>query len=354
MDLDYFFAQIEEIRKPELKGKPIVVCVYSGRSQDSGAVSTSNYLARALGIKSSMPIAFAKKKASSETIFLPVDMNYYSQVSDRIMSLLSSFSPVLEQASIDEAYLDVTQQTQGDFNKAKSLAEKIKLALLEQENLTCSIGVGSNKLIAKMASTAKKPNGLTVILPSKVKEFLNPLKVEKLFGVGKKTTEVLLENKIESIEQLSKTSVQLLIDLFGEKRGKQLHERANGIDFSEVEVNSEQQQFSRIGTLKQDSKDFDFVLSFSDFLCEELFRKISEEKIFFKTVSIIAITNKLETHTKSKTLSKPSNKLNDLKEACKELLKNFLNENSSFFLRRFGVRVSNFSAEEKQKNLFEF
>src|SRR5579872_2760889 len=165
LDLDYFYAQVEEIRNPSLREKPVVICVFSGRSEDSGAVSTSNYVARKLGVKSGIPITFAKKMLSShpESVFLPMDHDYYELVSDRVMSILRRCGSAYEQASIDEAYLDIGEESRGSFAFARELGQKIKDDIFQKEKLTCSIGIGSNKLLAKMAVDVKKPDGLTVI-----------------------------------------------------------------------------------------------------------------------------------------------------------------------------------------------
>ena len=146
VDCDYFFAQIEEVRKPELKEKPVVVCVYSGRTIDSGAVGTANYHARKLGIHSGMPIFLAKKKANKDTVFLPVDLKYYAGVSEKIMSILKSFSDKFEKTSVDEAFIEVTQKCNGDYSKVKSLALKVKKKIFDEVNSNLSSLITENIL----------------------------------------------------------------------------------------------------------------------------------------------------------------------------------------------------------------
>ena len=161
IDLDSFYASIEEVRNPSIKGKPIVICVYSGRTENSGAVSTSNYSARKLGIKSGMPIILAKRIAmNKEVVFLPVDIEYYKEVSDSIMNLIEEESDILEQVSIDEAYIDVTEKTSGNWNKAIQVANTIKQKILSQEGLTASIGIASNKFVAKWHLISKNQMAL--------------------------------------------------------------------------------------------------------------------------------------------------------------------------------------------------
>ena len=175
-DFDYFFAQCEELRNPTLKDKPVVVGVYSGRTAESGAVSTSNYIARKLGVKSGLPLFQAKRKLEgTDAVFLPVDHVYYEQISDRIMDIFREYADFFEQVSVDEAYLDVTEQVEGSFEKAKEYAQRIKDDVKVQVGISFSIGVGSNKLLAKIACDSQKPNGLTVVLPEESKAFLGPI-----------------------------------------------------------------------------------------------------------------------------------------------------------------------------------
>ena len=357
LDLDAFYAQCEELRNPSLKGKAVVVCVYSGRTPDSGAVGTANYEARKLGIHSGMPIAFAKKKAKPETIFLPVDIPYYKSISERIMEIAKSNSGKTETAGLDEAYLDASAIVK-TFEGAEQLAKKLKKEILEQEGLTCSIGIGQNKLIAKMASDFRKPNGLTVVKPEKQKEFISGMGVKKLFGIGPKTEEALLEMGIKTIGELAVAKKEFLVESFGEKKGLQLHEFANGIDERSVENNIEKQQFSRIGTLKEDSGNFNDINPFLEKLCQELFERVSNERKLFRSVSIIAITNKLQSFTKSRTMDEPKHDPLTITEVSAELLREFLAENKGISLRRIGVRVSNLldagQLKKTQKTLEDF
>jgi len=183
-DFDYFFAQCEELRNPTIKDKPIVVGVYSGRTEESGAVSTSNYIARKFGVKSGLPLFLAKKKLEgTDAVFFKVDHEYYDQISNSIMQIFRGYATSLEQVSVDEAYLDVTDQVEGSFDKAREYAYKIKADVKTQVGITFSIGVGPNKLIAKIACDSQKPDGLTIIRPQDTKDFLAPLSVDHLLGV---------------------------------------------------------------------------------------------------------------------------------------------------------------------------
>ena len=340
LDLDAFYAQCEELRKPQIAGKPVVVCVYSGRTADSGAVGTANYEARKLGIHSGMPIAFAKKKATPETIFLPVDIPHYKEVSERILEIAKSNAARVEQAGLDEAYLDVSGVVK-TFEGAEQLAKKIKKEILAQEGLTCSVGVAQTKLLAKMASDFMKPDGLTVVKPEQQKKFMHEMGVKKLFGIGPKTEEALAEIGIKTIGELAGAKKEFLVQVFGEKKGTQLHEFANGIDERPVEGDIEKQQLSRIGTLKQDSGEFSEINPFVEKLAEELYERVLGQKKMYRSVSVIAITNRLQTFTKSRTIDAPKGDLVTISETAASLLGEFLNENKGIVLRRVGVRVSN-------------
>jgi len=357
LDLDAFYAQCEELRNPSIKGKPVVVCVYSGRTKDSGAVGTANYEARKLGIHSGMPIAFAKRKASAETVFLPVDIPHYKEISERIFEIANSSAEKIELKGLDEAYLDVSSNVK-TFEGAEQLAKKLKRDILEQEGLTCSIGIAQNKLMAKMASDFRKPDGLTLVKPDKEKEFMKGMPVKKLFGIGPKTEEALAGLGIKTIAELASAKKEFLIGAFGEKKGGQLHEFANGIDERPVEENVEKQQLSRIGTLREDSDDFSQINTFLGKLSDELFERISKENKLFRSVSIIAISNKLQSFTKTKTIDAPKADLITINELASGLLRDFLTENKGIVLRRIGVRVSNLidsgHSSNNQKSLGDF
>lgn len=353
MDLDSFYASAEEVRRPEIRGKPVVVCVYSGRTADSGAVSTSNYAARALGIKSGMPIAFAKKIARNhDVVFLPVDKDYYGTVSERVMNILSEEADAIEQVSVDEAYLDVTKRTKGSWSAARAIAERIKKRVAEQELLTCSVGVGPNKFIAKMAAGIRKPDGLTIVKEEDIAGFLEKIPVTKLHGIGPKTAEALEELGITSTPQLAVFDLAQLKKAFGESRAMYLHEVSQGIDDSLVEER-ESTQLSRMGTLPEDSQDAEVIYQKILDLSADLKERIAEKKIRFRTVSVIVVDTDLRTHSKSETIP-ATDDLPTALPTAKKLLSTFLEENPAVVLRRVGIRVSNFKEDGEQKTLTEF
>ena len=173
IDFDYFYAQCEEVRKPDLKSKPVCVCVFSDRGGDSGAIATANYTARKFGVKSGIPITFAKKKLEhrKDAVFLPVDFQYYEKITEKAMQIMKNNADIFEYVGRDEAYLDVTKRVNEDFDKASHLAQQIKNSIRTELKLSCSIGVSSNKLISKIASDYQKPDGLTIVQPEKIENF---------------------------------------------------------------------------------------------------------------------------------------------------------------------------------------
>ena len=354
-DFDYFFAQCEELRNPALKGKPVVVGVYSGRTEDSGAVSTANYVAREYGVKSGIPLYLAKKRLEgTEAVFLPVDDEFYERISNKIMEALRGYADSFEQTSIDEAYLDVTQKTQGNFEAASDLAQKMKVAVKKQVGITVSVGVGPSKLVAKIASDVQKPDGLTMVKPEEVERFLSPLPVNRLVGVGRKFTVKMGELGIKTIGDLARYDVQRLRDVFGKNLGVYFHNAANGVDNESVQETGEAESISRISTLKENTRDLMVVLEKTDKLIEDIHKELVQKNINFKQVSVIAIMTNLSVRSRSKTLETSTSDMEVLRRIVRELFEKFLGE-SELEIRRVGVKISQFSKEEReQKTLTSF
>jgi DNA polymerase IV (DinB-like DNA polymerase) len=306
-------------------------------------------------VKSGMPIFLAKKRLeNTNAVFLPVDYVFYEEVSGKVMETLKSFADGFEQVGIDEAYLEVTQKANGNFEEGRKLAEKVKDEILTQLKLTCSIGVGPNKLVAKIAADIKKPDGLTVVTREQVTIFLAPLPVSRLIGVGTKTRERMQALGINTIFDLSTYDMQRLIAVFGKTLAAYFHNASLGIDDEPVQEKGEATSISRISTLKQDSRELSFILEKTDQLCNEILATIARERIAYKTVGIIVITADMSIHTRSKTLENPNASLEALKGTVKELLEKFFEQNE-FEARRVGVKVSNFAREQKsQRQLTSF
>ena len=355
VDLDYFFAQCEELRNPALKGKPVVVGMYSGRTEESGAVSTANYVARGFGVKSGMPLFLAKRKLEGcDAVFLPVDYDYYEQVSDRLMQIFRGYADVFEQVGIDEAYLDVTGKVHGSFDEVNGLVERMKADVKREVGVSFSVGVAPNKLVAKVASDVHKPDGLTIVRPEEVEAFLQPLPVDRLLGVGRKTSKRMSELGIVTVGDLAGFDVQRLVEVFGKTLGVYFHNAANGVDEEPVREAGEAESISRIGTLKENSRDLEFILTKADELIRDVHAEVTEKCLSFTQVGIVAILTDLTTRSRSKTLEQPTTDQETLKKVVRELLEKFLAD-SELDVRRIGVKVSGFVKEEQsQRKLTSF
>src|SRR6267143_2818982 len=354
IDFDYFFAQCEELRNPELKTKPVAVCVFSDRGGDSGAIATANYIARNYGVKSGMPIKFAKKRlVAHDAVFLPTDFEYYSEISQKAMGTIQEFADIFEYVGRDEAYLDVSKRTEEDFDKASHLAQQLKNAVRNSTKLSCTVGVSSNKLVSKIASNFKKPDGLTIVSSERIESFLDPLPIRTIPGIGKKTEEKFSEMSLETISQLKKLDVFSLNSLFGRKIGTYIYNAARGIDDEPVSPRQEATQYSRITTLKEDSKDYNFLAKDLEKLCEEIHSSIIQDNIIFKSIGIQFVQSDLSNKTKSKTLKNPTSSRDELKKTVLQLLSEAL-EDQKLLVRRIGVRVSDLSKVSGQDNITRY
>lgn len=358
IDMDSFFAAIEERENPDLKGKAVVVCMLSGRSELSGSVSSCNYVAREFGIRSGMPCSRAKK-LNSEAVFLPVRKDFYTPISDRIMEILRSYADVrengdaFEQISIDEAFVELTEKTGEDFNLAFEIGMQIKNEIKEKENLTCSVGIGPNKLISKMASSARKPDGITVVSPDKLESFLWPLKVSKLWGIGGVTAGKLQEMGIVTIKDLAEHDVIDLISTFGKTRGIWLKQAAAGIDDSLLKERDGSEQIGRIATLPEDTLDIKLISPMFEKLAGDVISKLDSRELSFRTVTLTVINSNFRMYTKSRTLNHPVYSKEVLLDTAREILNEFLSESKVEF-RRIGIRVGELQKRKGQKSLFDY
>ena len=355
IDFDYFYAQCEEVRKPELKTKPVCVCVFSDRGGDSGAIATANYTARKYGVKSGIPILFAKKKLEqrSDAVFLPVDFEYYSEMTEKAMKIMKENADIFEYVGRDEAYLDITKRVEGDFEKAIHLAQQIKKKIRLEMKLSCSIGVSSNKLISKIASDYEKPNGLTVVEPDGIEQFLEPLSIRVIPGIGKKTEQRFKKMNLETIEDLKKIDVFTLNKEFGRKNGTYMYNAIRGINNEPVKEKEESIQYSKIVTLKKDSKDPKFLLGNLQELCKQVHDVIKKNNKMFKSIGIHFVQSDLTNKSKSKILRNSTNNLEELQRNAEQLLLDAL-DNQTMTIRRLGVRVADLTETKEQSNITNY
>ena len=348
VDMDSFFASAEMRENPDLAGKPVIVGADPKGGKGRGVVSTSSYEARKYGVHSGMPISRAYKLCPN-AVFLPVNFPLYTRASENVMRILRGYAEKFQQVGIDEAYLDVSSI--GSYGDAKELALKIKKEIFEKEKLTCSIGIGPSKIVAKIASDYKKPDGLTVIEPSHVKGFLSPLPVRKIPGIGKKTEALLKTIGIEKIGQLADYDIQKLLSRFG-KWSVYLHDLANGMDDSEVREEECCKSISRETTFEEDTDDSQILNKTMDAITEDLQKGLLEEGFLFKTLSIKVRSRNFITHTRAHTMEHFTDDINLIKDISKSLLKEFLDGKK---IRLIGIRLSNLEkVKTKQKSMQEF
>jgi DNA polymerase IV (DinB-like DNA polymerase) len=347
LDMDHFYTAVEEREKPELKGKPVIVGANPKEGKGRGVVHTCNYEARKLGVRSAMPISKAWK-LNPEAVYLPPNFELYISVSNRIMDILRKYADKFEQWGIDEAFLDVTSRVK-DYAEAETLALQIKKEIFEKEKLTCSIGIGPNKLVAKIASDHQKPDGLTIVKGEEAENFLASLPVRKLLWVGKKTEQRLSTMGIKTIGDLAHYDPAVLAENFG-VGGTQLYLMAHGIDKSEVEERGQVKSISRDVTFEEDTTNFETVLNTLDKLSEEVHKDAVNQSFCFKTVTIRVRYENFETHTHGKTLPLMTNRVQDLEKTTRELMRKYLKPDRK--IRLIGVRVSNLTSIQEQRTLF--
>jgi DNA polymerase IV (DinB-like DNA polymerase) len=346
VDMDQFFAAIEERERPEIRGKPVIVGADPKEGKGRGVVSTCNYEARKYGVKSGIPITRAWRLCP-DAVYLPVNYSLYRKVSARIMNILRGYADKFERWGLDEAFLDVTSRVK-NFGEAKKLAKKIKKEIYEKEELTCSIGVAPNKLVAKIGSDFQKPDGLTVVRGEDVKAFLSPLRVGKLLWVGRKTENKLNRMGIITVGDLASYDASILVEKFG-VAGTQLYLSAQGIDNSEVQEQWTRKSMSREVTFEEDTSDSNLILETLDAISEDLHRELTASNFTFKTTTIKIRYANFETHTHGKSLPLFTDRLRDIQKSARDLMQAYLHPNRK--IRLIGVRLSNLFSTEKQTRL---
>ncbi|SFT67862.1 DNA polymerase IV (DinB-like DNA polymerase) [Methanosarcina thermophila] len=349
VDMDSFFASVEIREKPELKGLPVVVGSDPKGGSGRGVVSACSYEARKYGIQSAMPISQAYRLCP-DAVFLPVNMKLYADVSAKVMELLKGFADRLQQVSVDEAYLVPGPEIR-NFEEAAIYALKIKDEVQKQEGITCSVGIGPNKLIAKIASGFQKPDGLTVVRPEDVREFLFPLPVSKIPGIGKKTAETLKIMGITRVKELANCDVQFLTEKFG-KMGLRMKQLANGLDFGEVRENKSIKSISRHGTFAEDTNDPVKIIGSLNLLIESVHRSLLKHRLLFRTVNLTVRFEDFSTYTRSKTIPIWTSDIFVMKRISMQLLSEFIGNRK---LRLVGIGVAKLrERDEKQTLITDF
>jgi DNA polymerase IV (DinB-like DNA polymerase) len=347
VDMDHFYTAVEEREHPVLKGQPVIVGADPKEGRGRGVVLTCNYEARKFDIRSGMPISRAWK-IIPEAVYLRPNFELYIRVSNEIMSILRAHSVKFEQWGIDEAFLDVTSTAKDDA-EAEHLAQQIKNQIYDNQKLTCSIGVGPNKLVAKIASDYEKPDGLTIVEDQKTEAFLAPLPVRKLLWVGRKTEQKLANMGIKSIGDLAHSDAAMLTESFG-VAGTQFYLMAHGIDRSEVEERSQIKSISRETTFEEDTSDLELASGVLNELAAELAKDVQDRGYHFRAITFRIRYENFETHTHGKTLPAVTDRLQDLRKTANELLHTHAKLDKK--IRLVGLRVSNLVSLKEQKTLF--
>jgi nucleotidyltransferase/DNA polymerase involved in DNA repair len=301
--MDAFFAAVEARENPEIADKPIVVGADPRGGRGRGVVAACNYEARKYGIRSAMPISEAYRR-SPRAVYLRPRMQLYAEVSERIMAIFESYTELVEKLSIDEAFLDVTASTRL-FGDGASIARDIKRQVWEQERLTVSVGVATNKFLAKLASDLEKPDGLVVVEPGREREFLHDLPVERLWGVGEKTARRLHSLGIQTIGEIAAAPLALLDRHLGHAHTLHLHRLANGEDDRPVEPARERKQIGRETTFMTDTDDREFVRRTLLALTEEVAARLRRRRLAARTVTVKLRLAPFETHTRRRTVARP-------------------------------------------------
>ncbi len=329
--MDAFFAAVEQKRHPEFIGKPVVIGG-SGDPAQRGVVSTASYEARKFGIHSAMPLRTAYKLCP-EAVFLPVDYEEYSRVSTQVKNILGEFSPVMEDVGIDEAFLDISESAMS----SEETAQKIKQRIKNELDLTCSIGIAPNKLLAKIASEFKKPDGLTIIKEGDIEKLIWPLSVRKLWGVGPKTEAYLKNIGINTIGELAAMSLEKLIEHFGASYGNYLYEASKGIDESPLVTHWEPKSSSRETTFQRDTNDWQTLAKTLAGLVKEVADDISRAGYLCRTVTVKIRFDDFKTYTRAKTMPEFTASNETIRKAAFEALGRIELKKK---VRLIGVRVS--------------
>jgi len=312
--MDAFYASVEERERPELVGKPVIV---GGSPEKRGVVSAANYVARRYGIHSAMP-AVTARRLCPHGVFLWPRIDYYAEISGQILEIFGRFTPLVEPLSLDEAFLDVTG-SEHLFGPAVEIARQIKQAVRQELRLVVSVGVAPNKFLAKIASDLKKPDALVVVEPGQVHEFLDPLPVERLWGVGRQGSKVLQHLGIRTIGQLCQWPLDVLQKRLGSS-GEYLWQLAHGIDDRPVVPEREAKSISHETTFEQDIDDMEALRAWLLELTEQVGWRLRRQKLRGRTVQLKVRFADFSTITRSQTFREATDITQELWQAADEML----------------------------------
>jgi len=346
VDMDAFYASVEQRDRPELRGKPVIV----GGIQGRGVVCAASYEARPFGVHSAMPMTQAKRLCP-QAVILPVRITHYDKISQQIREILQSFTPLVEPLSLDEAFLDV-HGCQGVFGPASEIARKIKVRIKQETGLNASVGVASNKYLAKLAGDISKPDGLLVLPTERVTEFLAPLPVNRLWGVGAKGEKRLHDLGLRTIGQLAAWPEKSLVDHFGDL-GHHLWQLAQGQDDRRVIPDREAKSISTETTFGHDIGDPVALRVWLLDLVDQLATRVRHAGVYTKTIELKIRSSDFHTYSRSQSLAQPTNSTEVIWKTAAELFERSLLP-GLLPIRLLGVRACKFSREPAiQGDLFE-
>lgn len=340
LDMDAFYAAVEERDNPSLKGYPVIV----GGLSDQGVVTTANYIARKYGVHSAMPIFKAKKLCPNGHYIRP-RIGKYGEESRQVFNILYQFTDLVEQVSIDEAYLDVSHIDKCPLR----IVREIKETVFKKTGLTMSVGISYNKFLAKLASDWNKPNGIKIISPQMVPEILLPLSVKSVHGIGPKSAKKLNNIGVYTIKDLILLSEDFLIDLFG-KSGRETYNRIRGIDHREVNTSRERKSLGTETTLEKGTWDKEELIAYLEEFSKEISKSLSFKKLHGRTISLKIKYGNFTVHSRSRTLSNHTNSQVEIFNTAIGLLNEISLDEE---IRLIGLSVSNLiTMNLKQLSLF--
>lgn len=341
VDMDAFFASVEQLDNKALRGKPVIV----GGVSERGVVSTCSYEARKYGVHSAMPV-FIARKLCPHGIFVRTRFYRYKEISNKVFNILRDVTSIIEPLSIDEAYLDITDSK---FKSGLEAAKYIKYRVLKEVGLTISVGISYNKFLAKLASDWNKPNGIMIIDKEMMPDLLMPFPISKIYGLGKKSVEKLNNMGIFIVKDLYEMPKEFYIEYLG-KYGLEIYDRIRGIDNREVVSIRDRKSFGKETTLKADTNDKEELLSYLKEFSKEISNYLINKNIYGKTITVKYKTEGFVNHTRSKTLNYYTNDFNEIYSTCKEIIEN---ENIKENIRLIGVTISSFKENTiEQLSLF--
>lgn len=338
VDMDAFFASVEQLDNPYLKGKPIAV----GGSKERGVVAAASYEARKFGVFSAMPSITAARKCP-DLIFVKPRFDRYKEVSNSIMEIFRSYTDLVEPLSLDEAYLDVTENHKG-IESAAEIATEIRTKIKDELGLTASAGVSFNKFLAKTASDMNKPDGLTIVTAEEAKGIIDALPIDKFNGIGKVTAEKMKQHRIHTGADLRELTELQLSQRFG-KAGLHYYKIVRGESSAKVKANRIRKSVGVERTFEQDSENQMELMKALNDLCERAYERMEKVGLKGKTITVKIKQHDFEIHTRSKTIGHFISHLSELKNLAEEL---FLNPVPTESLRLIGVSLSNLNVDYHQ------